>query len=166
ALADGGADSADVRALFASRNIPVRSFAPRTNDEVYGAYREIAALLGEPRAGDALAARVGGELEQAAARSGGGARGKGALVPARQPPRGATSAAFLSKLLPAAGPATAGAENAFAEMAATGSIEIRPEQLAERQARALDVPPDLAATAWADPAAATQRLRGALNDAR
>ena len=158
-LADGGADSADVRALFASRNVAVRSFAPRTSDEVYGAYREIAALLGEPRAGDALAARVGGELERAAAKSGNGARAKVALVLARRPLRVATGDAFLSKLL-----AAAGADNAFAETAATGSIEIRPEQLAERHARALDVPADLAATAWADPNAATQRLRGALGD--
>jgi len=159
-LADGSAESADVRALFASRGIAVHSFAPRTDDEVYGAYREIAALLGEPGAGEKLAAQVSGELAALAARSGGVERPKIALVLQRQPLRVATGGAFLAQLL-----AAAGGDNAFAETSATGSIEIRPEQLAERKARALDVPAELAATAWADPNSATQRLRAALVDA-
>ncbi|HKC50876.1 MAG TPA: hypothetical protein VKF60_08790, partial [Myxococcota bacterium] len=35
ALADASAVSADVRAAFASRSIPVRAFAPTSTDEVF-----------------------------------------------------------------------------------------------------------------------------------
>jgi ABC-type Fe3+-hydroxamate transport system substrate-binding protein len=155
-LADGGAESADVRAVFASRSIVVRSFAPWTTDEVYGAYREIAALLGDPAAGDALVKRVGGELDELAASSAGAARPKVALVLARKPLRVATGDAFLAKLL-----AAAGADNAFADVSAAGS-EIRPELLNERAPRQLDVAPELAANAWVDPSGTVRRLHDAL----
>jgi ABC-type hemin transport system substrate-binding protein len=158
-LSDGGAESAGVRAAFASRNVAVRSFAPYTTDEVYGAYREIAALLGDPSAGEALVRRVGDELDKLSAGSAAAARANVALVLERKPLRVATGDAFLSKLL-----AAAGADNAFADLSA-GSGAIRPELLAERAPRQLDVAPQLAATAWVDPGGTAQRLRDALAEA-
>jgi ABC-type Fe3+-hydroxamate transport system substrate-binding protein len=155
-LADGGAESADVRAVFASRSILVRSFAPSTTDEVFGAYREIAALLGEPAAGDALVKRVGDELDKLAASGAGATRPKVALVVARKPLRVVPGDAFISKLL-----AAAGADNAFADLSAAGS-GIRPELLSERAPHQRDVAPELAANAWVDPSGTVRRLHDLL----
>jgi len=155
-LADGGAESADVRAVFASRNIAVHSFAPQTTDQVYGAYREIAALLGDPDAGDDLVRRVGDELDALAAGNTGAARPKVALVLERKPLRVVTGDAFLSKVLTAAG-----ADNAFADLSAA-SVAIRPELLSERAPRQLDVAPELAAMAWVDPGGTARRLHDTL----
>ena len=155
-LADGGSDSADVRAVFASRNIAVHSYAPYTTDQVYGAYREIAALLGEPSAGDRVVGKVGDQLDELAAASAGAERPKVALVLERKPLRVVTGDAFLSKLL-----AAAGADNAFADLSAA-AVAIRPELLRERAPRQLDVAPEFVATAWVDPSGAARSLHDAL----
>ena len=160
ALADGGPESADVRAMFAARNVTVRVFAPQTTDEVFAAYRELAVLLGDPAAGDRLVKHVNDELAKlAAANAAGAPRAKVALVLQRKPLRVVGSDGFVSKLL-----AAAGADNAFGDLSAA-SVVISPELLAQRAPRQLDVPSELAAMAWVDPVGAARRLREMLADA-
>jgi ABC-type hemin transport system substrate-binding protein len=154
ALADAGADSADVRAAIASRNIAVRVFSPTSTQEVLAAYTEIATVLGKPKAAAALIDRVTRELTQSAK---GGARPRVALVVSRTPLRVVAGDAFLSHLLE-----LAGVDNVFAAERGV-TVVMRPEQLEAKSAeRALDVPQAALAGAWVDPVSTVRSLQGAL----
>ncbi len=154
ALADASAVSADVRAAFASRSIPVRAFAPTSTDEVFGAYTEIATVLGKPKAAAQLIERVTRELQEGAT---GAPRPKVALVVSRTPLRIVGGDAFVSHLLE-----LAGVENVFAGERGV-LVVMQPEQLAAKQPdRVLDVSQALLKGAWVDPVGSARALRSAL----
>ena len=154
ALADASAVSADVRAAFASRSIPVRAFAPKSTEEAFGAYTEIATVLGKPKAAAQLIERVTRDLQDGATSV---ARPKVALVVSHTPLRVVAGDAFVSHLLD-----LAGVDNVFAGEKGV-VVVIRPEQLSAKKAeRVLDVSQALLDEAWVDPVGSARSLRGAL----
>ncbi|MFI5314478.1 MAG: ABC transporter substrate-binding protein [Myxococcota bacterium] len=154
ALAASDTASTGVRAAFASRNIPVRAFAPKTTEEVVSAYTEIATVLGQPKAAAALIAQVTRELAPAGPD---GARPKVALVLSRKPLQVVAGGAFLSHLLE-----LAGVQNVFGEEKQL-TLVVLPEQLVARKPdRVLDVSQELLGSAWIDPVGTAESLRSSL----
>jgi ABC-type hemin transport system substrate-binding protein len=150
-LALAGADVSDVGAAFASRGIPVRTFAPESTDEVLSAYTEIASALGRPKAAAALIQRTSDEVAKGRAAQ----PARVAFVVSRVPLRVVGGDAFLTKLL-----GWAGVENAFGDRPGV-VVALDAAALAARKPdRVIDVPRAVLGDAWVDPVGTAHALQG------
>jgi ABC-type Fe3+-hydroxamate transport system substrate-binding protein len=156
-IAEEDSHSSALRAAFAAQNVTVKTFAPKTQDEVFEAYREIARLLGDPKAADTLIAQVNHDLAELARGTPADGRPTIALVLSRDPLRVVAGGAFLSKLIEAAG-----AENVFAGEPGAAVI-VRAEQIDELAPdHVLEAAPSAFTDAWVDPVGSARTLRETL----